>query len=133
MTGNLSLEEVYAIFEHLPVEISFVDVNDKVKYFNKEGKRIFVRAGSIGNKVENCHPQRSLDMVLTIVKSFKSGESDHAKFWFKVNDKFVLVQYFAIRNDEGNYIGTLEVSQDITFMQKLRGEKRTLKGINFDK
>jgi PAS domain S-box-containing protein len=132
LTGKLLENEIERILETIPIEISFIDRDGHVKYYNKEGKRIFPRKGSIGNHVEQCHPQKSIEMVRTIIDDFTSGNSDHAKFWFHVGDKMVFVRYFAVRDKENNYLGTVEVTEDITMIQKLQGEKRTLKGINFD-
>ncbi|HXX86971.1 MAG TPA: DUF438 domain-containing protein [Candidatus Acidoferrum sp.] len=126
-TGSLSKEEVEAILDTIPVDISFVDVSDAVKYFNKAEKRIFVRTRAvIGRKVQMCHPQKSVHVVNEIVESFKSGKKDSAEFWISMNDRMVHIRYFAVRDRHGKYLGTLEVTQDITDIKKLEGQKRLL-------
>jgi PAS domain S-box-containing protein len=126
-TGSLSKEEVGAILDTIPVDISFVDGNDAVKYFNKAEKRIFVRTKAvIGRKVQMCHPQKSVHVVNKIVEAFKSGKKDAAEFWISMNDRMVHIRYFAVRDDHGKYLGTLEVTQDVTDIKKLEGQKRLL-------
>ena len=111
----------------LPVEISFVDENDEVSYFNKNGDRIFPRPRSvIGKKVQQCHPKKSLNKVIEIVEAFKNGKRDVANFWINLNDRLIYIRYFAVRDNNGKYLGTLEVSQDITELKKIEGEKRLL-------
>lgn len=126
-TGSLSKEEVEAIFDSLPIDISFVDRNDSVKYFNKAEKRIFVRTKAvIGRKVQMCHPQKSVHIVNKIVDAFKKGRKDSAEFWITMNGRFVHIRYFAVRDKNGKYLGTMEVTQDLTDIKKLEGEKRLL-------
>lgn len=126
-TGSLSKEEVEAILDSLPIDISFVDRNDSVKYFNKAEKRIFVRTKAvIGRKVQMCHPQKSLHIVNKIVDAFKKGRKDSAEFWITMGGRFVHIRYFAVREKNGKYIGTMEVTQDLTDIKKLEGEKRLL-------
>ena len=111
----------------MPVEISFVDKNDKVSYFNKNGYRIFPRPRSIiGKTVHECHPQKSLHKVIQIIEAFKNGKRDVAKFWINLNDRQIYIRYFPVRDKDGSYLGTLEVSQDITDIKKIEGEKRLL-------
>jgi DUF438 domain-containing protein len=99
----------------------------KVSYFNKNGDRIFPRAQSIiGNKVQQCHPKKSLNKVIEIVETFKNGKRDVANFWINLHDKLIYIRYFAVRDTNGIYLGTLEVSQDITNIKKIEGEKRLL-------
>ena len=126
-TGSLSKEEVAAILDSLPIDISFVDRNDSVKYFNKAEKRIFVRTkGVIGRKVQMCHPQKSVHIVNKIVDAFKKGRKDSAEFWITMGGRFVHIRYFAVRDKSGKYLGTMEVTQDLTDIKKLEGEKRLL-------
>ena len=126
-TGSLTKEEVEAIFDTLPVDITFVDKDDAVKYFNKAEERVFVRAKSIiGRKVQQCHPQKSIHIVSKIVEAFKKGEKDVAEFWIPLNDRLIHIRYFAVRDKNGKYIGTMEVTQDLTDIKKIEGEKRLL-------
>ena len=126
-TGSLSKEEVEAILDSLPIDISFVDRNDSVKYFNKAEKRIFVRTKAvIGRKVQMCHPQKSVHIVNKIVDAFKKGRKDSAEFWITMGGRFVHIRYFAVRDKRGKYLGTMEVTQDLTDIKKLEGEKRLL-------
>ena len=128
MVNNLSYEQIDAIMETLPVEITFVDADDTVAYFNRLDKeKIFVRSRSvIGRKVTKCHPNKSVDKVVRIVEGFKSGDLDKAEFWINLGDKKVYIRYFPVRNEQGAYLGVLEVTQEIAEIQKLSGEKRLL-------
>ncbi len=127
MTGRLDDKVLEAMLNALPVEISFVDGEDKVRYFNKNGDRIFPRTSSVlGMAVQNCHPKKSLAKVEEILKGFKEGTLDKAEFWINLKGMKVLIRYFPVRDKSGNYLGCLEVSQDITQIQKLEGEKRLL-------
>jgi PAS domain S-box-containing protein len=126
-TGNLFFDEIEAILNTLPVDITFVDRDDKVCYFSQTKERIFLRTPAIiGRKVQQCHPEKSVHMVNRILDDFKEGKRDKAQFWIKLNDRFILIQYFAVRNKKGTYLGCLEVTQDITEIKKLEGEKRLL-------
>ncbi|MEM2127171.1 MAG: PAS domain-containing protein [Candidatus Bathyarchaeia archaeon] len=125
--GSLSKEEIEAILNTLPVDITFVDKNDAVKYFNKGEKRIFVRPKSIlGRKVQLCHPQKSIHIVNKILEGFKKAERDVAEFWIQSKGNLIHIRYFAVRDKLGKYLGTLEVTQDITDVKKIEGEKRLL-------
>ena len=127
MIENLKSEIIEAMLDSMPIEISFVDENDEVKYFNKNGDRIFPRPRSIvGKKVQQCHPQKSLHKVLQILEAFKNGKKDAAEFWINLKGRQIYIRYFAVRDKDGNYLGTLEVSQDITDIKKIEGEKRLL-------
>ncbi|WP_313164612.1 PAS domain-containing protein [Sedimentibacter sp.] len=127
-TGILNFEEVLMIFNTLPVDMTFVDENNKVKYFTRPKDRIFPRSPAvIGRNVNNCHPPASVHIVEEIVESFRSGQEDTAKFWLNLKGKDILIQYFALRDESGNYKGVLEVSQDITEIKSLEGERRLLK------
>ena len=130
-TGSLSREEIEAILNTLPVDITFVDANDSVKYFNKAEKRIFVRTRSvIGRKVQMCHPQKSIHIVNKILESFRRGEKDVAEFWIQMNGRLIHIRYFPVRDKNGKYLGTMEVTQDVTEIKKLEGEKRLLDWTN---
>ena len=126
-TGNLTQAEIKAIFNHLPVDITFVGKDDTVRYFSQTKDRIFPRAKAIiGRTVQNCHPQKSVDKVNQIVADFKSKKRDTAEFWINMQGKVVYIRYFAIHDDNGEYMGTMEVTQDITDIQKIKGEKRLM-------
>lgn len=127
MIENLSKEQLEEILEAMPVEISFVDEDDLVKFWNKHETRIFKRPLSvIGKSVQNCHPKRSVDKVNQILSDFKSGKKDSAEFWINLGERKVYIRYFAVRNKAGKYLGTLEATQDITEIKKIEGEKRLL-------
>jgi PAS domain S-box-containing protein len=127
MIANLSQEQLAGILEAIPVEISFVDENDLVKFWNKHETRIFKRPASvIGKSVQKCHPKQSVDKVNQILSDFKSGRRDSAEFWINLREKKVYIRYFAVRDKAGRYLGTLEATQDITEIKKIEGEKRLL-------
>jgi PAS domain S-box-containing protein len=126
-TGTLTKEEVEALLNTLPVDITFVDKDDFVKFFNKAEKRIFIRTKAIiGRKVQLCHPQKSIHIVNRILEAFKKGEKDVAEFWIQKGDRTIHIRYFAVRDKNGKYLGTIEVTQDITELKKIEGEKRLL-------
>lgn len=126
-SGVLTPEQIRLIFNHLPVDITFVDENDHVKYFSTPQDRIFPRSDSIiGRNVRNCHPPESLHVVEEILDTFRKGKRDSATFWIKIKEETVLIQYFACRDGKGNYKGVVEVSQVITGIQELTGERRIL-------
>lgn len=126
-TGEVSVDQIKLIFNHLPVDITFVDEYNKVKYFSTPKHRIFPRTTAIiGREVSNCHPPESVHVVENIVESFRKGEQDHADFWIKMKGMFILIQYFAVRDAKGNYKGVVEVSQEISGIKELEGEKRLL-------
>ena len=126
-TGLLLPEQIRWMLNHLPVDITYVDENNKVKYFSSPKKRIFPRTNSIiGRDVRNCHPPESVHIVEQIVEAFREGKKDKADFRIKMKDEFILIQYFAIRDDLGNYKGVIEVSQEISEIQALKGENRLL-------
>jgi PAS domain S-box-containing protein len=127
MIENLSREQLEGILEAIPVEISFVDENDLVKFWNKHETRIFKRPISVvGKSVQNCHPKHSLDKVNQLLSDFKSGRQDSAEFWIDLKGRKVYIRYFAVRDKAGRYLGTLEATQDITEIKKIEGEKRLL-------
>lgn len=126
-TGFLSAEQIRLIFNHLPVDVTYVDENNKVKFFSTPEKRIFRRTNSIiGRDVKNCHPHESVHVVEQIVEAFRKGEKDKASFWIQMKGEFILIQYFAVRDEDGNYKGVVEVSQEITEIRNIQGEKRLL-------
>ena len=126
-TGSITPEQIRLIFNHLPVDITYVDENNKVKFFSTPEKRIFRRTNSIiGRDVKNCHPHESVHVVEQIVEAFRKGKKDRASFWIQMKGEFILIQYFAIRDEHGNYKGVVEVSQEITEIRKLQGEQRLL-------
>ena len=126
-TGKLSVEQLILLFNHLPVDITYVDENNKVKFFSAPKSRIFPRTVSvIGRDVKNCHPHESVAVVEKIIDGFRNGEKDDASFWIKVKGKFILIKYFAIRNEKNEFEGVLEVSQEIDEIKNLEGERRLL-------
>ncbi|MFW5894852.1 MAG: PAS domain-containing protein [Bacillota bacterium] len=126
-TGSLSFKQVELIFSHLPVDITYVDKHDRVRYFNDRKERHFPRSPSIiGRLVQHCHPPKSVDTVKRIVEAFKNGEKDTADFWIEFKGSFLYIRYFAVRDEENRYEGVLEVSQDVTDIRKLKGQKRLL-------
>jgi len=126
-TGTLSLKELGALLDALPVDISFVDAQDKVRYFNQSRERIFPRSASVvGRSVQNCHPPESVHRVNAILEAFRRGERDTAEFWIVLGGKFVSIRYFAVRGAGGEYLGCLEVTQDLTPLRGLQGERRLL-------
>lgn len=126
-TGSLTSQEIDLIFSNIPGDMTFIDKNDIVKYFSKDEERIFARTKAvIGRTVQNCHPPSSSHVVEEILDDFKSGEKDSEKFWIRMGDLYVLISYFAIRDKDGEYLGTLEFSQNIAPIQEIQGEKRLL-------
>ncbi len=126
-TGELTFEQLVLMLDTLPVDITFVDENNKVRYFTRPKDRTFPRSPAvIGRDVRNCHPQKSLHIVNKIIDEFRKGTKDSAIFWIDFKGKKLLIQYFPLRNSKGEYKGVLEVTQDITEIQKLEGEKRLL-------
>lgn len=126
-TGELTAEQIKLVFNHLPVDITFVDEHNRVRYFSTPQKRIFPRTTAVlGREVKNCHPPESVHVVEQIVESFRNGEKSKADFWIKVKGETVLIQYFALRDDQGIYKGVIEVSQEISGIMSLEGEKRLL-------
>jgi len=125
--GAMTIEQINLLLTHLPVDLTFVDENDKVAYYSEGKERIFPRSpGIIGREVRNCHPPKSVHLVNKILDSFKSGSKDSADFWIEMGGKFIYIRYFAVRDSKGEYKGTLEVSQDLTDIRKLTGEQRLL-------
>ena len=126
-TGILSSKELELMLNHIPGDFTFVDKDNVVKYFSQGKERIFARTKAIiGRTVENCHPPKSAHVVEELVNEFKSGKKDSESFWIQMGDKFVLIQYFAVRDEEGEFVGTLEHSMDIGPLRELEGEKRLM-------
>jgi DUF438 domain-containing protein len=124
-TGQFGPEELSAMLDALPVDITFVDKDDTVKYFSQGSERIFPRTKAIiGRKVINCHPPASMHIVEKILADFKAGKKNHEDFWLSVGEKFILIRYYAVHSQQGEYLGTLEVTQDIGPIRKITGEKR---------
>ena len=124
-TGDLSLVELTCMLNALPVDITFIDREDRVRYFSESRERIFVRTKAVlGRKVQNCHPPQSVAIVERILESFKNGIRNSVDFWINLEGNLVYIRYYAIRDSAGTYIGTLEVTQDITDIRRLEGEKR---------
>jgi len=126
-TGTLSKEEAEAVLNALPVDITFVDKDDTVRYFNRSEDRTFVRTKAvIGRKVQQCHPQKSIHIVNKILEAFRNGSRDAAEFWIDSKGRMIHIRYLAVRNQNGDYLGCLEVTQDITNIKKIEGERRLL-------
>ena len=124
-TGSLSVKELVAILDTVPVDITFVDADDTVRYFSQGPDRVFTRSRAIiGRKVQQCHPPASVSTVQKILDDFRSGRSSSASFWITHKDRFISIEYFALRDETGAYLGTMEVSQDMTDKKKLEGEQR---------
>jgi uncharacterized protein len=126
-TGNFNLEEMEALFRTLPIDITFVDKDDKVKFFSLGPDRIFTRNRAIlGRDVRMCHPPSSVHVVEQILSDFKSGKEESAAFWISMQGRFIYIEYFALRDKNGSYLGTIEFTQDLTRLRKLEGEQRLL-------
>ncbi len=124
-TGVLKTEELIRMLDTLPFDITFVDKNDVVKYFSQSPERIFPRTKAvIGRNVSNCHPPASVHIVEQLVEDFKNGKKDHEDFWINMGDKYILIRYYAVRKEDGEYLGVLEVTQDIKPIRNITGEKR---------
>lgn len=126
-TGTFSVDELIGLFSTLPFDVTFVDKDDSVRYFSPGKERIFERTRAIlGRKVQYCHPPKSVHIVNKIVADFKSGKQERARFWINMGGKMIYIVYYAVRDDKGEYIGTLEVTQDVTEIRQLEGERRLL-------
>lgn len=126
-TGLLSLKQLELILNHLPVDITFIDQDDAVRYFSHGKERIFARTKAvIGRTVQNCHPPKSVHIVEELLADFKAGRKDCEDFWIPFRDKYVYIRYFAVRDENGAYIGTLEFTQNIKPIQELQGQKRIM-------
>lgn len=130
-SGSFTIDELESMLNSIPQDITFVDKDDKVRYFSQGNERIFERSKAIlGREVQYCHPPSSVHIVDRIVTDFKTGKQDKAEFWIKMGTKFIHIAYYAVRNKNNEYLGTVEVSQDITKLNKLEGEQRLL---NYEK
>ena len=126
-SGKFQPKELLALLNTLPIDMTFVDKDDKVKYFSQGKHRIFDRNRAIlGRDVKLCHPPSSVDIVDRILHDFKSGKESHAPFWIQMGPKFIHIEYFALRDEKGEYLGCLEVSQDLSPLRALEGEQRLL-------
>lgn len=125
--GYMLPEQVKLMLRFMPVDLTYVDENDRVVFYNRGDERVFPRsAGIIGREVKFCHPPKSVDMVLEILREFKAGRKDEAEFWINFKGQFIHIRYFAIRDEEGTYKGVIEMSQDVTHIRNLEGEQRLL-------
>lgn len=125
--GHLNVEQINLLLQVMPFDLTYVDENDKVVFYNRGEERVFPRsAGVIGREVRFCHPPKSVSTVLKIVDEFRSGRKDVAEFWINYRGKIIHIRYFAVRDQQKNYRGVIEVSQDITDIKKIEGEKRLL-------
>lgn len=126
-TGLLSLHQLETVLNHLPVDLTFIDENDVVRYFSHGKERIFARTKAvIGRTVQNCHPPQSVHVVEKLLEDFKAGRKDAEDFWINIKDKFIYIRYFAVRDESGQYMGTLEFTQNIAPIRALEGQKRIL-------
>lgn len=126
-TGKLTLEQINLIYQHLPIDISFVDENELVKFYSDTDHRIFPRSKNvIGRQVSNCHPRKSVHIVEEIVAKFRSGEQDKAEFWINKPEVFLYIVYFAVRDKQGRFRGVLEMMQDCTHIRELTGSQTLL-------
>ena len=126
-SGQLRLSEIVCLMDTMPMDVTFVGSDDTVKYFSQGSDRIFDRNKAIiGRKVTNCHPPASVHVVEKILEDFKAGRKDHEDFWIKIGKRYVYIRYYAVRSRDGEYLGTMEVTQDIAPIQELQGEKRLL-------
>ncbi len=126
-SGAIQLRELTFLLNAIPIDLTFVDKEDTVRYFSETRNSIFHRTRAvIGRKVQNCHPPQSVDVVEKILTSFKEGKRDSVDFWINYQEKLVYIRYLAVRDKDGQYVGTLEVTQDITDIKRLEGERRLL-------
>ena len=126
-TGHVSVEQLTAVLSTLPLDLTFVDADDRVAFFSEGPDRIFARSKAIiGRKVQHCHPPRSADTVNKILEDFRSGRQNVAEFWINFQGKFVHIRYFAVRDKQGDYLGTVELTQNIAPLRELQGERRLL-------
>jgi DUF438 domain-containing protein len=125
--GYMTVEQVNLLLKTMPLDLTFVDENDKVIFYNRGEERVFPRsAGIIGREVKFCHPPKSVGTVLKIIESFKNGTQNEASFWINFKNRLIYIRYFAVRDADKNYKGVIELSQDITDIKKIEGEKRLL-------
>ena len=126
-TGHVTVEQLTAVLSTLPLDLTFVDADDRVAFFSEGPDRIFARSKAIiGRKVQHCHPPSSVDIVDRILDDFRSGRENVAEFWIDFHGKFVHIRYFAVRDKDGKYLGTVELTQDVAPLRALEGERRLL-------
>ena len=126
MIENIESESLEALLSALPVDFTFIDEEDRIRFFNKDGDRIFSRSREIiGKKVHSCHPERVLHMLQRVIDEMKDGSRDSAEFWMDRGEMKVYIKFIAVRRKDGKYLGCIETSQDITEIMKIRGERRT--------
>jgi DUF438 domain-containing protein len=126
-TGSFTAGQLELILNSIPFDVTFVDADDTVRYFSHGRERIFARTKAIiGRKVQYCHPPKSVSMVEQILDDFRGGRQEHARFWITMGGRFICIEYFALKDDDGRYAGCLEVSQDLTAKRALEGEQRLL-------
>ncbi|MFW6140527.1 MAG: PAS domain-containing protein [Acidobacteriota bacterium] len=125
--GQLNDEQIRLLLKNLPVDITFVDENDRVCFYSANKDRIFARSPAIiGKSVQNCHPKKSVHIVDRIVKSFKEKKKDKAEFWIQQGDLFIYIRYFPVYDENGDYKGVVEVTQEVSGIRSLKGERRIL-------
>ncbi len=125
--GYMTVEQVNLLLKTMPLDLTFVDENDKVIFYNRGEERVFPRsAGIIGREVKFCHPPKSVGTVLKIIESFKNGTQNEASFWINFKERLIYIRYFAVRDADKKYKGVIELSQDITDIKKIEGEQRLL-------
>lgn len=125
--GRMTIDQINLVLQAIPFDLTYVDENDKVLFYNRGEERVFPRsAGVIGREVRFCHPPKSVGTVLQILEEFRAGRKDVAEFWINYRGKVIHIRYFAVRDENKNYKGVIEVSQDITDVKKIEGEKRLL-------
>ncbi|MGE5632089.1 MAG: DUF438 domain-containing protein [Caulobacteraceae bacterium] len=133
-SGLLTPKEISFMLNTLPVDITFIDKDGAVKYFSQSKERIFARTKAvIGRQVQNCHPPASVHIVEKLIEDFKSGRKDHEDFWIKMGVLYVYIRYFAVRDEKGEYLGTMEVTQNIKPIQEIAGEKRLVSEFTLSK
>ncbi len=126
-SGHVTVEQLTSVLSTLPLDLTFVDAEDRVAFFSEGPQRIFARSKAIiGRKVQHCHPPSSVDVVDRILSDFRNGRQNVAEFWIDFHGKFVHIRYFAVRDREGKYLGTVELTQDIAPLRALTGERRLL-------
>jgi DUF438 domain-containing protein len=126
-TGSFGVKELEAILDALPIDATFVDADDRVRYFTQGKERVFARSRAVlGRKVQYCHPPSSVETVDRILAGFRAGRQDRAAFWIQLRGRFVHIEYVALRDAAGTYLGCLEVTQDLTQKRALTGEQRLL-------
>jgi PAS domain S-box-containing protein len=125
--GYMNIDQLNLLFKTMPLDLTYVDENDKVLFYNRGEERVFPRsAGVIGREVKHCHPPKSVGTVLEILEKFRKGEQNEASFWINYKERLIYIRYFAVRNENLEYTGVIEISQDITDIKEITGERRLL-------